>query len=100
MKLSGLTIVAPRVPSSRATYAPAKPPPITSVPPTASRRAVIGLGSHHHGPPGVGDRQRPRARGGRRGGRAPARLAGLHGGHGRIGRGHGGGAPWGEGGRR
>ena len=41
MKLSGLTMVAPRFPSSRATYAPAKPPPTTSVPPAASRRSGI-----------------------------------------------------------
>src|SRR5262245_38860089 len=37
MKFSGETTVAPRRPSSLATYAPAKPPPITSVPPSASR---------------------------------------------------------------
>src|SRR5436305_14463096 len=35
MKFSGETIVAPRLPSRRATYPPAKPPPITSVPPSA-----------------------------------------------------------------
>src|SRR4051812_34645618 len=37
MKFSWLTIVAPRSPRSRATYAPAKPPPRTSTPPLASR---------------------------------------------------------------
>src|SRR5918995_2350004 len=37
MKFSGLTIVAPRRPSSRATSPPAKPPPITSTPPRAVR---------------------------------------------------------------
>src|SRR5690242_4136969 len=37
MKFSGDTIVAPRLLSSRATYPPAKPPPITSVPPAALR---------------------------------------------------------------
>src|SRR5215213_1604680 len=35
MKFSGLTIVAPAPPRRRATYAPAKPPPATSVPPRA-----------------------------------------------------------------
>src|SRR3954452_10436678 len=59
MKFSGLTIVAPRRPSSLATYAPAKPPPIMSVPPSASRStgrfyhrrviqvSVIGSGAQH-----------------------------------------------------
>src|SRR3954452_20875079 len=37
MKFSWLTTVAPRSPRSRATYAPAKPPPRTSTPPLASR---------------------------------------------------------------
>src|SRR5689334_22375661 len=40
MKFSWLTIVAPRAPSSRATYAPAKPPPRTSTPPFASRSGM------------------------------------------------------------
>src|SRR5581483_7370918 len=44
MKFSGLTIVAPSRPSRRATYAPAKPPPTISVPPSA-RRSITGLGS-------------------------------------------------------
>src|SRR3954447_8989963 len=59
MKFSGLTIVAPRRPSSLATYAPAKPPPMMSVPPSASRStgrfyhrrviqvSVIGSGAQH-----------------------------------------------------
>src|SRR6478672_8256219 len=40
MKFSLLTIVAPRSPSSRATYAPAKPPPTTRTPPRASLVAL------------------------------------------------------------
>ena len=40
MKFSLLTIVAPRSPSSRATYAPAKPPPTTSTSPRAALAAV------------------------------------------------------------
>src|SRR3954451_4359910 len=43
MKFCGLTIVAPARPSSRATYAPAKPPPRTSVPPCAARAATAAL---------------------------------------------------------
>src|ERR1043165_503811 len=41
MKFSRLTIVAPRAPSSRATYAPAKPPPTTSTPPRACLVSVM-----------------------------------------------------------
>jgi hypothetical protein len=41
MKFSGLTIVAPRGPSRRATTEPAKPPPAISVPPLA-RLVVLG----------------------------------------------------------
>src|SRR5579884_614149 len=40
MKFSLLTMVAPRSPSSRATYAPAKPPPTISTPPRASLVAI------------------------------------------------------------
>jgi hypothetical protein len=40
-KFSGETIVAPRLPSSRATYPPANPPPTTSVPPNASAMPVF-----------------------------------------------------------
>src|SRR3954465_3095734 len=61
MKFSLLTIVAPRWPSSLATYAPAKPPPTTSTPPRASLVAltcpsiaemavqvtVVGSGTEH-----------------------------------------------------
>ena len=43
MKLSGLTIVAPRLPSRRATYAPANPPPTTRVPPRACRRSTADM---------------------------------------------------------
>src|SRR5215204_7811948 len=43
MKFSGLTIVAPARPSSRATYAPANPPPRMSVPPRAARVATAAL---------------------------------------------------------
>src|SRR6266516_5372909 len=67
MKFSGLTIVAPRFLSSRATYPPAKPPPTTSVPPLASRSATPLL-SLRGGRPGSGHRQRARARGARGGG--------------------------------
>src|SRR4051795_11743936 len=41
MKFSGDTIVAPRLPSRRATYPPAKPPPITSVPPSAAAMTSV-----------------------------------------------------------
>ena len=50
--------------------------------------------------PGVGHRQRRRARGGRRGGRPAARRERLHGRHGRARRGDGRGAPRREGGGR
>src|SRR5665213_1215969 len=50
MKFSRLTIVAPRSPSRRATYAPAKPPPRISTPPCASR----SIGSLYLRPDGRG----------------------------------------------
>src|SRR5919198_5378634 len=77
MKFSGLTIVAPRRPKSRATYAPAHPPPTTSVPPRASLVATSLLSRGGKGS-GRGDRQWARARDARGGGRPPAGGAGLH----------------------
>src|SRR5215211_572445 len=62
MKLSGLTIVAPRFPSRRATYAPAKPPPSTSVPPLASRRAITAFALTAVGRRRAGDPLRSRQR--------------------------------------
>src|SRR5947199_1536424 len=56
MKFSRLTIVAPRAPSSRATYAPAKPPPRTRTPPRARRLSTTTPSSTSR-PPGT---QRPR----------------------------------------
>src|SRR6266446_10260308 len=102
MKLSLLTIVAPWAPSSRATYAPAKPPPTINTPPRASLSGLTcpsvrdGIGDrqlkietaaacprygHSHGDPSVGHRQRQRERGTRRDRRPPARGAGGDGRH-------------------
>src|SRR5437762_3249542 len=41
MKFSRLTIIEPRSPSSRATYAPAKPPPRIRMPLRASRSSTL-----------------------------------------------------------
>src|SRR5581483_11535098 len=51
MKFSRLTIVAPRGPSSRATYAPAKPPPSTRTPPSAVRSIIATLLASSDAPP-------------------------------------------------
>src|SRR4051794_3325495 len=65
MKFSGDTIVAPRLPSRRATYPPAKPPPITSVPPSAAAMTGVlrdfGEPAREEAPLGLRLRQRKRA---------------------------------------
>src|SRR4051794_5043651 len=65
MKFSGDTIVAPRLPSRRATYPPAKPPPITSVPPSAAAMTRVlrdfGEPAREEAPLGLRLRKRKRA---------------------------------------
>src|SRR3982751_1325579 len=65
MKFSGETIVAPRLPSRRATYPPAKPPPITSVPPSAVAMTSVlrdfGEAAREEAPLGLRLRERERA---------------------------------------